>query len=109
MRLSQKQSLNSGVMLKTSSPTSWQAQTLPNMFTMLPSDKVKNSLLLIEKLESDFWFCPECDDCSVMNMKLTNDLAKKDDCKHSFAAKVLERMTKAETLDLSEQDQVFVV
>ena len=44
-----------------------------------------------------------------MNMKLTNDLAKKDDCKHSFAAKVLERMTKAETLDLSEQDQVFVV
>ena len=64
---------------------------------------------LIEKLESDFWFCPECDDCSVMNMKLTNDLAKKDDCKHLFAAKVLERMTKAETLDLSEQDQVFVV
>ena len=85
------------------------ARTLPNMVTMLPSDKVKNSLLLIEKLESDFWFCPECDDCSVMNMKLTNDLAKKDDCKHLFAAKVLERMTKAETLDLSEQDQVFVV
>ena len=42
--------------------TNQLARTLPNMITMLPSDKVRNSLFLIEKLESDFWFCPECDD-----------------------------------------------
>ena len=86
------------------------ARALPNNLTMLPSDKARNSLLLIEKFHTGIWFCPECDDGSVMNM-IQNDIhvGKKDDCKHIFAAKILGKMAKEENLNLSEKDQVFLV
>ena len=35
------------------------ARALPNNVILLPSDKVKLSLLLIERLSSDIWYCPE--------------------------------------------------
>ena len=44
------------------------ARALPNNVILLPSDKVKLSLLLVERLSSDIWYCPECDDAAKLNM-----------------------------------------
>ena len=85
------------------------ARALPNNVIMMPSDKVKNSLILVEHFSSDIWFCPECDDCSTLNMIQNNAEVKKEDCKHTFAAKILTGMSKENDLDLQTKDQVFVV
>ena len=84
------------------------ATKLPNIVVLMPSDKVKHSLLLVERLSSDIWYCPEDDDAAKLNM---NGVVKagKEDCKHTFAGQLLADMTKEKDLDLSEKDQVFVV
>ena len=84
------------------------ARALPNNVILLPSDKVKLSLLLIERLSSDIWYCPECDDAAKLNMNGVGKV-EKEDCKHIFAGKLLADMTKEKDLDLSEKDQVFIV
>ena len=89
------------------------ARTLPNGVTIMPSDKVKLALLLVEKITSDVWFCPEDDDVATLNL-IENQVdgnPKKDDCKHMFAARILADMPKEKEveLDLKEKDQVFIV
>ena len=79
------------------------AWALPNNVILLPSDKVKLSLLLVERLSSDIWYCPECDDAAKLNMNGVGKV-EKEDCKHIFAGKLLADMTKQKDLDLSEKD-----
>ena len=84
------------------------ATKFPNIVVLMPSDKVKHSLLLVERLSSDIWYCPEDDDAAKLNMKGVVKVGK-EDCKHTFAGQLLADMTKEKDLDLSEKDQVFVV
>ena len=84
------------------------ARALPNNVILLPSDKVKLSLLLVERLSSDIWYCPECDDAAKLNMNGVR-MVEKEDCKHIFASKILTDMTKEKDLNLNEKDQVFIV
>ena len=42
--------------------------SLPNNCVLFPHDKVKNSLLIIENI-SNLLYCPDCDDCLILNMK----------------------------------------
>ena len=44
------------------------ARVLPNNCVLLPHDKVKTSLLIVEKI-SKLLYCPLCDNCSLLNMK----------------------------------------
>ena len=81
---------------------------MPNNVILLPSDKVKLSLLLVERLSSDIWYCPECDDAAKLNMNGVR-MVEKEDCKHIFASKILTDMTKEKDLDLNEKDQGFIV
>ena len=83
------------------------SRVLPNNCVLLPQDKEKTSLIVVERHQNLF-FCPECDDCSVLN---TNDKANvsKDHCKHTFVAKTLMDGSESTELNVDEKDKIFIV
>ena len=89
------------------------ARILPNDCTLLPKLEGSNGFILIEKLHSKFFFCPECGEHATMeNLSKDSDKACVEEtyCIHSKAATILEKKDGNKSLTLNEdKDQVFLV
>ena len=77
------------------------ARVLPNNCVLLPHDKVKTSLLIVEKI-SNLLYCPLCDNCSLLNMKNVDQSNEKEHCKHTFVANISLEQSETITLDLAK-------
>ena len=65
------------------------ARVLPNNCVLLEDDKVSSSLLIVERICENIYYCPQCDDCSLLNMKPDFQNVQKDHCLHIFVANIL--------------------
>ena len=83
-------------------------RVLPNKCVLIQNDKVK-TLLIVERTCENIFFCPICDDCSLLNMKTQFEEVKKDHCVHTFVAKILMGMSKSDCLETKTKDQIFIV
>ena len=85
---------------------------LPNNTTLVPKGDSKNSFLVIQKLHSKFFFCPDCDDCAKLHIRedAEDSQVREAYCKHSIAAEIIEDKdnVKAEIFE-AEKDHVYVV
>ena len=84
------------------------ARVLPNNCVLLEDDKVSSSLLIVERICENIYYCPQCDDCSLLNMKPDFQNVQKDHCLHTFVANIFIGMAKSDSLDMTK-DQIFIV
>ena len=83
------------------------ARVLPNNVCLLPDDKVKSSLLIVEKI-SNLLFCHTCDDGSILNLKDQTNV-NKEHCTHTFVANTLMENSDKTSFDVADKDNIFVV
>ena len=74
---------------------------------LLPDDKVKSSLLIVEKI-SNLLFCHTCDDGSILNLKDQTNV-NKEHCTHTFVANTLMENSDKTSFDVADKDNIFVV
>ena len=77
------------------------ARVLPNNCVLLPHDKVKTSLLIVEKIPKLLYWSL-CDDCLLLNMKNFDRSNEKEHCKHTFVANISLEQSETNTLDLAK-------